>query len=181
MLIIFTFSRNPKTGTCWGSRKLVSTRSPVKLSVSGLSCTNGFVWFSDSQIAVMLLSLTKDSGRCWIALPAKFSTARFVMWPTSRGILKYGLCRGSLELASWLYYFPWGNGEKIFLYSPQDYIWGMVFFRSDARFKCGAGDIVGEYFRCCQCFCYANAHFDMYFVFVVALNRPTQESCIMDM
>ena len=66
---------------------MVSTFSPVTGSVSGLSCTRGFVWFSDSQMAVIDLSLTKERGRWEMELPARFKTAILVMWPTSRGIL----------------------------------------------------------------------------------------------
>ena len=40
--------------TCWGSRKLVSTFSPVTGSRSVLSCTRGLVWLLASQMAVML-------------------------------------------------------------------------------------------------------------------------------
>ena len=73
--------------TCWGRRKFVRTFSPENLSVSGLSWTRGLVWFSDNQMAVMVLSLTKERGRCGMLFPARLSTAMLVMCPTSRGIL----------------------------------------------------------------------------------------------
>ena len=49
--------------TCCGSKKLVSTFRPVCGSMSVLSWTRGLVWLLASQMAVMLFSLTKETGR----------------------------------------------------------------------------------------------------------------------
>ena len=74
--------------TCWGNKKLVSTFSPLYGSTSGFSWTSGFVWFSVSQMALICFSLTKDSGRWGMLLPARFRTASLVMWPNSCGTLQ---------------------------------------------------------------------------------------------